>query len=156
MANVISKNSLGHFSTSLLHWACDEKFIFTSLKRIASQSYIELKSERIATPALRDNQVDGVKYFLYAYSLSNYESLGEACLFDWRGSREVRLRKRDFKSRLIRQMFANFVGVESSSKGLYQSSGKEKESFCPLFPSSTKREIRHNNVVVCKEMYKRL
>ena len=25
-----------------------------------------------------DNQVDGEKYFLYAYSLSNYESLGEA------------------------------------------------------------------------------
>ena len=51
MANVrISKNSLGRFSTSLLHYACDEEFIFTSLKRIASQSYIELKSERIATP----------------------------------------------------------------------------------------------------------
>ena len=35
-----------------------------------------------------------------------------------------------------------------SSEGLYQSSGKEKESCCPVFPSSTKREIRHFHVVV--------
>ena len=34
------------------------------------------------------------------------------------------------------------------SKGLYQSSGKEKESCCLEFPSSTKREIRHFQVVV--------
>ena len=33
------------------------------------------------------------------------------------------------------------------SKGLYQSSGKEKESCCLEFPSSTKREIRHFHVV---------
>ena len=32
--------------------------------------------------------------------------------------------------------------LELNSKGLHQRSGKEKESFCPLFPSSTKREIR--------------
>ena len=32
--------------------------------------------------------------------------------------------------------------LELNSKGLHQSSGKEKESFCLLFPSSTKREIR--------------
>ena len=114
--------------------------------------------------ALRDNQVDGEKYFLYAYSLSNYESLGEAYLFDWRGSRygyenvTSKVNAGCFKllPRLIRQIFAIFFGIESSSKGLYQSSGKEKESFCPLFPSSTKREIRHNNVVVGKEMYKKL
>ena len=42
-------------------------------------------------------------------------------------------------------MLANFFGVDS--KGLYQSSGKEKESCC-LVPSSIKREIRHFYVVV--------
>ena len=37
---------------------------------------------------------------------------------------------------------------ELSSEGLYQSSRKEKESCCPVFSSSTKREIRHFHVVV--------
>ena len=38
---------------------------------------------------------------------------------------------------------------ELGSEGLYQSSKKkEKESCCPVFPSSTKREIRHFHVVV--------
>ena len=37
--------------------------------------------------------------------------------------------------------------LELNSKGLYQSSGKEKES-CPVFPSSTKRSIRHFHVAV--------
>ena len=37
---------------------------------------------------------------------------------------------------------------ELNSKGLYQSSGKEKESCCLVFPSSTKHEIRHFHVVV--------
>ena len=36
-------------------------------------------------------------------------------------------------SRLIRQMLVNFFGVDS--KGLYQSSGKEKESCCLVFPA---------------------
>ena len=49
-------------------------------------------------------------------------------------------------SRLIRQMLVNFFGVDS--KGLYQSSGKEKQSCCLAFPSSTKREFRHFHVVV--------
>ena len=31
---------------------------------------------------------------------------------------------------------------------MYQSSGKEKESFCLVLPSSTKREIRQFQVVV--------
>ena len=44
-------------------------------------------------------------------------------------------------SRLIRQMLAIFL--ELNSKGLHQSSGKEKESGCLLFPSSTRREIGH-------------
>ena len=49
-------------------------------------------------------------------------------------------------SRLIRQMLTNFL--ELNSKGLHQSSGKEKESCCLLVPSSTKREIRQFHVVV--------
>ena len=49
-------------------------------------------------------------------------------------------------SRLIRHRLASFLEV--ISKGLFQSSGKEKESCCLVFPSSTKREIRHFNVVV--------
>ena len=48
-------------------------------------------------------------------------------------------------SRLIRHRLASFL--ELISKGLFQSSGKEKESCCLVFPSSTKREIRHFNVV---------
>ena len=43
-------------------------------------------------------------------------------------------------SRSIRQMLAFFL--ELSSKILYQSSGKEKESRYLVFTSSTKREIR--------------
>ena len=53
-------------------------------------------------------------------------------------------------SRLIRQMLANFFEVDS--KGLYQSTGEEKESCCLVFPSSRKRKIRkeisHFHVVV--------
>ena len=69
-----------------------------------------------------------------------------------------RLRKRHLKS-----AFANFIALipsrlnssnvgkfwgELNSKGLYQSLGKEKESCCLVFPSLTKREIRHFHVVV--------
>ena len=46
-------------------------------------------------------------------------------------------------------MMANIL--ELNSKGLYQSSGKEKESCCLVFPSSTKREIRHFDVVVVQQ-----
>ena len=38
--------------------------------------------------------------------------------------------------------------LELNSKRLYQSSGKEKESRCFVFTSSTKLEIRHFHVVV--------
>ena len=38
--------------------------------------------------------------------------------------------------------------MELNSKGLYQSSGKEKESCCFVFPPSTKRDIRRFHVVV--------
>ena len=44
----------------------------------------------------------------------------------------------------IRQMVAIFL--ELNSKRLYQSSGIEKERRCPVFTSSTKREIRHFHV----------
>ena len=40
------------------------------------------------------------------------------------------------------------IFLELNFKGLYQSSGKEKESRCLEFPSSTKREFRHFHVVV--------
>ena len=40
------------------------------------------------------------------------------------------------------------IFLELNSKRLYQSSGKEKESRCLVFTSSTKREIRHFHVVV--------
>ena len=46
-------------------------------------------------------------------------------------------------SRLIRQMLHGWLSLELNSKGLYQSSGKEKENWCFVFPSSTKRGIGH-------------
>ena len=44
--------------------------------------------------------------------------------------------------------------LELNSKGLYQSSGKEKESCCLVFPSSTKREISHFHVVVVQQRHR--
>ena len=38
--------------------------------------------------------------------------------------------------------------MELNSIELYQSSGKEEENCCFVFPSSKKREIRHYHVVV--------
>ena len=43
------------------------------------------------------------------------------------------------------------IFLELNSKGLYQSSGKEKESCCLVFPSLTKREIRHFHAVVVQK-----
>ena len=40
------------------------------------------------------------------------------------------------------------IFLQLNSKGLYQSSGKEKESRCLVFTFSTKREIRQFHVVV--------
>ena len=40
------------------------------------------------------------------------------------------------------------VFLELNAKGLYQSSGREKEHRCLVFPSSTKREFRHLHVAV--------
>ena len=77
-----------------------------------------------------------------------------------------RLRKRHCKSRassnfialilsrLIRQMLVIFL--ELISKGLYQSSGKEKEICCSVFPFSTKLEIRNFHVVVVQRRQRNL
>ena len=74
--------------------------------------------------------------------------------------RRRRLRKRHLKSEfaLLQTLSRLFhlvyfvkcwqMFLELNSKGLYQSSGKEKESCCLVFPSSTKREIRQFHVVV--------
>ena len=51
-------------------------------------------------------------------------------------------------------MLAILLGL--ISKGLYQSSGKEKEVCCCVFPPSTKREIRHFHVVVVQRRQKNL
>ena len=40
------------------------------------------------------------------------------------------------------------MSLELNSKGLYQSSGKEKQDCCFVLPSSTKREIRRFHIVV--------
>ena len=52
-------------------------------------------------------------------------------------------------SRLICQMLAFFL--ELHSKGQYKSSGKQKESCVLVFPSTTKHEIRHFQVVVVQQ-----
>ena len=71
-----------------------------------------------------------------------------------------RLRKRHLKSQFaLLQTLSRFfhlvefvkcwqLFLEWNSKGQYQSPGKEKESCCLVFTSSTKREIRHFHVVV--------
>ena len=75
-------------------------------------------------------------------------------------SRRRRLQKRPLKSEfaLLQTLSRLFqlvqfvkcwqIFLELNSKRLYQRSGKEKESRCPLFMSSTKREIRNFHVVV--------
>ena len=88
------------------------------------------------------------------------------CLLLPLGNRELkqqqrrRLRKRHIKSKfaLLQTLSRLFhlvyfvkcwqMFLELNSKGLYQSSGKEKQSCCLAFPSSTKREFRHFHVVV--------
>jgi len=47
-----------------------------------------------------------------------------------------------------RSLNARKIFLELNSKRLYQNSGKEKESRCLVFTSSTQREIRHFHVVV--------
>ena len=76
-------------------------------------------------------------------------------------NRRRRLRKRHLKSKVaLLQTISSLVHLvqllkcwqlflELNSKRLYQSSGKEKETRCLVFPpSSTKREMRHFHVVV--------
>ena len=74
--------------------------------------------------------------------------------------RRRRLRKRHLKSEVallqtLSRLFhlVQFIkcwqfSLELNSRRLYQSSGKEKESPCLVFTSSTKREIRYFHVVV--------
>ena len=93
--------------------------------------------------------------------ISFWTALLKACtLVYFTQRRRRRLRKRHLKSEFalpqtLSRLFylVEFVKcwqivVELNSKGLHQSSGKEKESCCLLFPSSTKREIRQFHVVV--------
>ena len=82
---------------------------------------------------------------------------------DWelKQKRRRRLRERLFKSKvaLLQKLYRAYsisfnssnVGnffLDLNSKKLYQSSGKENESRCRVFTSSTKRKIRHFYVVV--------
>ena len=79
-----------------------------------------------------------------------------------RRGRRRRLRKRHLKSQfpLLQTLSRLFHLVQFvkcwhfflalNSKRLYQSSGKEKESHCLVFTSSTKREIRHFHVAVVR------
>ena len=64
--------------------------------------------------------------------------------------RRRRLRKRDLLAALnfMKLIVPRLILQKLNSKGLYQSSGKVKESCCLVFPSSTKREIRHFHIVV--------
>ena len=74
--------------------------------------------------------------------------------------RRRRLRKRHLEVNLrffklyraysILSNIGNFC-LELSSRALYQSSGKEKESCCLVFLSSTNREIRHFHVVIVQK-----
>ena len=59
-----------------------------------------------------------------------------------------RLRKSHLKSEIVKFVKCWQISLELNSKGLYQSSGKEKQNCYFLFPSSTKREIRHLHAVV--------
>ena len=47
-----------------------------------------------------------------------------------------------------------FLGL--NSKGLYQTSGKEKESCCLVFPSLTKSKLRHFHIVVVQQKQRNL
>ena len=59
-----------------------------------------------------------------------------------------RLRKSHLKSEIVKFVKCWQISLELNSKGLYQSSGKEKQNCYFLIPSSTKREIRHLHAVV--------
>ena len=77
--------------------------------------------------------------------------------------RRRRLRKRHLKSKFaLPQTLSRLLHLvyfvkywqmllELNSKGLYQSSGKEKQSCCLVIGSSTNREFRHFHVVVVQQ-----
>ena len=60
--------------------------------------------------------------------------------------KQQRRRRRRLRKRHLKSEFALLQTL--SSKGLHQSSVKEKERCCLVFPSSTKHEFRHFHVVV--------
>ena len=116
------------------------------------------KPEKLGTTRVEStlNYNNSSDYYVHRVA-ECYRAVGER-----KQQRRGRLRKRHLKSdcwlqyklydalyslviRQINYMLAMFL--ELNSKGLHQSSGKEKES-CFLFPSSTKREIRHFHIVV--------
>ena len=73
----------------------------------------------------------------------------------WRRLRKRHLKKEFALLQTLSRLFqlVQFVKcwqifLELNSKRLYQSSGKEEESRCLVFMSSTKREIGHFHVVV--------
>ena len=64
-----------------------------------------------------------------------------------------KVNSRRFKPFLGYSMSSYFVKfwqmfLELNSKGMHQSSGKQKGSFCLMFPSSTKRDFKHLHVIV--------
>ena len=68
--------------------------------------------------------------------------------------RRWRLRKRHLKvnSRCLKLFRAYFISFNTSNVGKSgKESGKEKESCCLVFPSSTKRENRHFHIVVLQQ-----
>ena len=69
---------------------------------------------------------------------------------DFKQQRRWRLRKRHLKvnSRCLKLFRAYFISFNTSNVG---KSGKEKESCCLVFPSSTKRENRHFHIVVLQQ-----
>ena len=90
----------------------------------------------------------------------NAHLFGNIREFIQRRRRRLRLRKRHLQSEFaLPQTWSHLFHLvkfvkcwqsflQLNSNGLHQSSGKEKERCCFLFPSSTKREIRQFRVVV--------
>ena len=89
-------------------------------------------------------------------------------LHDWQEPRKRHLKSEFALPRTLKGLFhlvqfAQFVKcwqivLELNSKGLCQSTGKEKESLCLLFTSSSRSEVRYFRVVVVQwrqEIYKK-
>ena len=104
---------------------------------------------------LRNLEAERLNYF-HTVKCSN-KLLGSLSTNDGNGCENVHL-ELNLHCRLLQtlmclfHLFQNvkcwqtFLGL--NSKGLYRSSGKQKESCCLVFSSSTKREIRQFQVIV--------